>query len=293
MGSLRARFRQMVPSPLRSALRRGRDRILDILDAVRGRRDPLMPPRRLIFVGGDSGNFRELGEKWRETFVSFGGLLPDHRVLDLGCGVGRMAVPLTRFLSPRGSYEGLDIVREGIEWCQGAITPRFPRFKFQVADVYNRYYNPHGGVEPAKYRLPFADGEFDFAFLTSVFTHMRPPEVENYLREVKRVMKPGGSTLITFFLLTKESLEKIEKREVQPGRDFVHDIGGCRTSDPAMPEDAIAYDESAIRAMYDRCGLKISNTHYGAWCGTKDARHGQDIVVAVNSTGSVGGKHRG
>jgi SAM-dependent methyltransferase len=283
MGTLRARFRQMVPSPLRSVLRRGRDRLLDIFDSVRGARDPLTPPRRLIFVGGDKGNFKELGEKWVETLVRLGGLQPGHRVLDLGCGVGRMAVPLTRRLSSQGSYEGLDIVSEGIEWCAKTLTPRHANFRFQVADVYNRYYNPKGSFEPSKYRLPYPDDEFDFAFLTSVFTHMRPPEVENYLSEVRRVLKPGARCLITFFLLTGDSLRRIENKEVQPGRDFVHDIGGCRTSDPAMPEDAIAYEESAVLAMFERSGLAITDIQHGAWCGAKDAHHGQDIVVALKS----------
>ena len=44
-------------------------------------------------------------------------------------------------------------------------------------------------------------GGRDVAFLTSVFTHMLPEDVEHYLDELARVLKPGGRTLITWFLL--------------------------------------------------------------------------------------------
>jgi len=34
-------------------------------------------------------------------------------------------------------YEGFDIVPEAITWCRRRITPRHPRFRFQVADIHN------------------------------------------------------------------------------------------------------------------------------------------------------------
>ena len=52
---------------------------------------------------------------------------------------------LTQFLDAPGSYEGLDIVDVGIDWCQRTITPRFPRFRFHLADVFNRI-RPYGFV---------------------------------------------------------------------------------------------------------------------------------------------------
>ena len=41
------------------------------------------------------------------------GLKPEHRVLDIGCGVGRVALPLTRYLTS-GTYDGFDIVKRWI-----------------------------------------------------------------------------------------------------------------------------------------------------------------------------------
>ncbi len=72
------------------------------------------------------GEFRATGEEFLTYFIEIGGLRPSDRVLDVGCGVGRMAVPLTRYLSPEGRYEGFDVMANAVEWCQRHITPRFP-----------------------------------------------------------------------------------------------------------------------------------------------------------------------
>jgi ubiquinone/menaquinone biosynthesis C-methylase UbiE len=55
--------------------------------------------------------------------VELSGLKPHERVLDLGCGIGRMAVSHPRYLGDRGSYEGLEVFLKGIAWCQENITP--------------------------------------------------------------------------------------------------------------------------------------------------------------------------
>ncbi len=52
-----------------------------------------------------------------------------------------------------------------------------------------------------------------FVLLTSVFTHMLPQDMDNYLSEVARVLKPDGRCLITYFLLNPESLALIDAEE--------------------------------------------------------------------------------
>jgi len=98
-----------------------------------------------------------------------GGLKPEDRVLEVGCGAGRMPIAMTRCITT-GSYDGFDIIKESIEHCQQAITPRNPNFRFKHVDIYNSNYNPQGTIRPADFRFPYPDGAFTFAFLTSVFT---------------------------------------------------------------------------------------------------------------------------
>src|SRR6185295_13231209 len=88
-------------------------------------------------------------------------------------------------------------------WCTDNISSRFPNFHFHHANLSNTLYRKAGSVA-AKYRFPFPAERFDFIFLTSVFTHLRPEDAKNYLGEIKRVLKTEGRVLMTFLLMTEE-----------------------------------------------------------------------------------------
>jgi SAM-dependent methyltransferase len=246
-------------------------------DFLRRRREgPLAPPRRLAFVG--AGDYEQTGLQFLGYFRELGGLQPGDRVLDVGSGIGRMAMPLTGYLDG-GSYAGFDVGRGMVRWCSRTITPRWPSFEFAWAPVHNGKYNPFGNVPGAEFRFPYADAEFDFAFATSLYTHLLPDEVGHYLAETARVLKPGATCLLTFFLLTPEA-----EAEIAAGRsmlDFSDRIEGGRTTDPAQPEEAIAFPTADIRAQLAAVGLKVLDPiHHGLWSNTPGGLTLQDIVVA-------------
>jgi SAM-dependent methyltransferase len=269
---------QLIPSSVKPTARRIYHLPADVLDSVLGRRKPLTPPKGRIFFGG--GDFDKIGEEYLRYFVELGDLKPDERVLDVGCGIGRMAVPLTGHLDDQGSYEGFDVFPEGIRWCQENITPKYPNFRFRVADIRNKEYNPGGSFAASEYEFPYEDESFDFVLLTSVFTHLLPDEVENYLSEIRRVLAPGGRCLASFFLLNEESLGSI--RSGASTINFRHDFGEYRTKDKDTPEAAIAYPEDYIRSLYAERGLDIVEPiHYGSWPGRRDFLSYQDVVAAL------------
>jgi SAM-dependent methyltransferase len=204
---------------------------------------------------------------------------PDARVLDVGCGMGRIAAPLTQYLTKRGSYDGFDIVPEAVEWCSRKITPTYPNFRFRLANVINEEYNPKGSISAAEYSFPYSDAAFDFVFLGSVFTHMLPREVERYFAEIARVLKVRGRSLITYFLLTSETRDCIAQgASTLP---FTCDGSGFKTVSEIVPESAIAYDESYIRGLYKRHGLTISAPiRYGTWSYAASDFEYQDFIVA-------------
>lgn len=266
---------RFAPKPVVGLLKPFYLRALDFSDAAERRRD-MIPPRTMNFVGG--GDFRSIGLEFRKLFTETGGLKPEHRVLDVGCGIGRMAIPLTSYLSAEGEYEGFDIVKEGIEWCQENITPRHPNFHFRHSDVLNKYYNPRGTCPALSYRFPYEDGSFDFAYLTSVFTHMFPADLEHYLEEISRVLKKGGTCFITFFLMNAESEALIEKK--LSTENFIYEIDGCFTTTMDNPEAAIAYTETDVRKRFEKFGISIKEPiHYGSWCGRSKFLSFQDIVI--------------
>src|SRR5215211_609011 len=99
-----------------------------------------LPPEDVHHVG--RGDFLATGRMWRAHFIELAYLEPHDDVLDIGCGVGRIAVGLTEYLT--GRYEGFDISPAAIAWCQENITSRYPNFRFTVADIGNTVYNPEG-----------------------------------------------------------------------------------------------------------------------------------------------------
>lgn len=244
-----------------------------------GNSSTLVPPRRLSFVG--RGDFEQTGREFLGHFKEFGRLSPDSRVLDMGCGIGRMAVPLIGYLQG-GSYAGFDVGREMIAWCQHHITKERPDFEFTWAPIYNRKYNPFGTIAGSAFRFPYPDSSFDFAFATSLFTHLMRDDVTHYLAETARVLRPGGTCLLTFFLLTSDA-----EREIKAGRtsfDFQYPIDGGSTIDPHQPEEAVAYRVAEVRAMLTAVGLTVSEPiRYGLWAGTPGGVAGQDIVVALST----------
>jgi ubiquinone/menaquinone biosynthesis C-methylase UbiE len=253
--------------------------LLDLSDISARRRD-MIPPRTLDFVGGT--NYRGVGLEFRDLFVRYGGLKPGDRVLDVGSGIGRMAAPLTGYLAASGEYQGFDIVKKGVEWSQKHITSRYPNFHFLHSDVKNKFYNPGGVHEASSYRFPYEDGSFDFVFLTSVFTHMFPADMEHYLEEISRVLKKGGTSFITMFFLNEESQKLIQQGSST--QNFVYELEGCVTADPENPEASLAFDETHMRGLFARSGLSIREPiHYGAWCGRKEFLSYQDIVIATKN----------
>src|SRR5437899_4206396 len=127
---------------------------------IRNRFLPVPPPER-IFVG--DGGFLPIGVEFLKWFVRIGDLKRDERVLDFGCGIGRMALPLTQYLED-GYYEGLDVSATGITWCTESIASRYERFRFHHLDLAHPIYNAAGAVATSAVCLPFADAAFNFVF---------------------------------------------------------------------------------------------------------------------------------
>ncbi len=274
-----------VRRPMHGTMRFAAARLCDLVDTfetLTGRRDPLRPPRRKIFVGSNSiikSDYHEIGRELVALVTRFAGLGPNDAILEIGSGTGRIAASLSGVLSEKGRFEGFEIVREGVAWCQANITPRFPNISFQHANLYNSFYNPEGTETAATFRFPYDDASFDLVIATSVFTHLHRPDAAHYLAETARVLRPGGRSFITHFLLTEAAHEAVAAGRCALA--FAHSVTDGLTVDPINPEAAITIDADAVCADYLAAGLDVREpVAVGRWCGHTDGVHFQDLVVA-------------
>jgi SAM-dependent methyltransferase len=117
--------------------------------------------------------------KLRERYASHSGRsLRDSRILDFGCGWGRLTRYLARDAEP-GRLHGCDPVEGILQVCRDNGVP---------AEL--------ARSDPVPERLPF-DGEFDLAFAFSVFTHLSEPAHESCLRALHRSLRAGGLLVVT------------------------------------------------------------------------------------------------
>jgi len=249
----------------------------------------LMPPIELILengIGHEANTdvhdlFHRYGRGLVAGMVSDGMIKPNSRILDVGCGLGRLARILTSFLSPRGSYHGMDVCKSSIDWCVENYR-NHPNFKFDHADVFSTHYNPASVTSAASYSFPFNAHEFDCIFSTSLFTHLIAKDAERYIEEMARVLKPGGKTWNTFLLLDDISTplaSTFDPKHAATHLPIIVDRG--RIALRSDPEALTALNTSFVKEVHRRSGLEILEVRNGPWSGRTDNIRSsyQDVVI--------------
>jgi SAM-dependent methyltransferase len=126
-----------------------------------------------ILADGNPESFEASGRREAELLRGF--LPPDAKVLDIGCGTGR----IMRHVAPLAAeVHGVDISKQMCE--QG---------EQQLADLPNVHFHVGNGYDLGD----FADDSFDLVYSVVALQHMPRPIAFNYLRESHRVLKPGGT----------------------------------------------------------------------------------------------------
>jgi SAM-dependent methyltransferase len=264
-----------LPAPFRFLVRRLFYFPSDLLNSIRRKRHRYEPPKGKIFIG--SGDFIQQGRYQVELLKKYADLQSHHHVLDIGSGIGRTAAALTEYLSDQAVYEGFDVVRAGVEWCKKRITRDHPQFHFRHVPLNNDLYTVKSN-DAQVFRFPYPDRAFDVTFLFSVFTHMLPGEIANYLSEIQRTLKPDGKCLATFFLYD----EATEKLISDPGYhfSFPHDYGYYRLMNDKVKSANVALSLSFLQEMTTQSGMHIEIHVNGDWKGKQaDPVYFQDLVL--------------
>jgi SAM-dependent methyltransferase len=216
----------------------------------------------------------------------YGGITRNSAVLEIGCGLGRIAFPLRYILSAEGSYDGFEICDYKVAFLKQTFHQAHPNFRFVWANVHNTYYNPNGQVPAAEYRFPYLGGAFDIVYAASVFTHMLPEATAQYFRESARVLKSGGRCVFSFFLLDHyRPGQPRPSMFAQPVFNFDHPHGPYggefAIGEPKNPEEMTAYRLSLIERFATEARLELAQAPVpGFWSGSWPTWVGaQDLIV--------------
>jgi SAM-dependent methyltransferase len=219
-----------------------------------------LPPKRMRFMGETDETFIAIGDHFVRTLERFGGFDRNARVLDVGCGYGRLAHALRRH-GFDGHYVGLDVLKPHVNWCGKRLGS--DRMRFQHVDVANERYNPQGRL--SAHDVELADGEFDVVAFFSVFTHMWPEDVEAYMSFAKGKLAPSGRMVATFFLLDREWHRLRDAGDIPSW--FPHERSpGCRYQSVEEPLHRVGYELDWVVALVRRVGLALADSPaYGTW----------------------------
>lgn len=196
-------------------------------------------------VGG--GDFAGIGAILSGLLRHYG-LPADGYLIDVGCGSGRLAKPISAYL--KGRYLGFDLVPELIAHAK-RITGR-PDWRFEVIDHIS---------------IPEADGEADMVCFFSVLTHLLHEQGYWYLEEARRVLRPGGRIIFSFLEFTEpahwqvfaDTLEGTKQRQIFPLNVFI--------------------DRAALPVWAEHLGLEVVDIRGAAEVVTPEGNLGQAICV--------------
>lgn len=225
-----------------------------------------------------NSHFNKIGGTFIRLLIEHARLNKKRKILDLGCGTGRLANQFHKFLEG-GTYEGLDNNQHFIDYCRETYTGK--KFNFIHCDVRHDEYNPDGQIDPIEFTFPYADRTFDLVCAVALFNHFETSWIFRYLSEISRVLNPNGIFFGTFLILNQMSMTHIEGRDKHP---FKFDL---RTPDSWHEYTErtlfnVAIPEAGLRRHFMKCRLMIREPiRYGEWCSSPVAITGHDVIVAI------------
>ena len=127
------------------------------------------------------------------------GIRPGQTVVDYGCGPGRYTVEMARLVGADGKVIAVDLVEMALEETQKKLDAgRFSNYELRLAHGYD------SGVE---------DNAADIVFAIDMFHHIS--DTVAFLRELYRILKPGGLLILSGGHLTRKTVKaKISRSEI-------------------------------------------------------------------------------
>jgi len=197
-----------------------------------------------------------------------------NKILDIGCGTGLLGIASEPFISDGGIYTGIDVMIKDINYCKANF--KVDNYKFLHLDVANpTYANSQSSVLRS---WAIERGSQDLVTALSVWTHLNEKDATFYFKEIARVLKKGGKSIVTFFYLDDKYQQSLSKRSDATGRfhstnqnEWVFDIKAYdsvnwfTTRLAKNPEDVIGVNEAGMETLLKKSGLKLLQYYPGNW----------------------------
>lgn len=214
--------------------------------------------------------FDLIGFEFIDLLKRYGDLNPSNRILDIGCGTGRLSKPLMDFME-NGEYVGIDINHDYIKYCKDNYKSK--DFTFKHLDVYHPEFNNEGNLQPQDIELPFQDNYFDLVISLAVYNHFSEDWIENYISETSRLLKDRGVLFSTILLFNEQTVNT----------EFSFEKKGYRAwyKSYDRPLMNVAFSEVYIRQICVNNNLLIKEPiMHGHWKESPFAVTGHDLLVA-------------
>ncbi|MBI5077488.1 class I SAM-dependent methyltransferase [Candidatus Falkowbacteria bacterium] len=207
------------------------------------------------------------------------------RVLDLGCGNGRLIALFknnveTEYYSVRPDYLGVDSSGELIKRARA----NYPDEKFEVMDALN---------------LNLPEKSFDIVLSVSVLNHFAKENHQRFIENVKKVLKPGGCLLMSNWNMWNVRNKKSVWRLVKKSRKILKQVqDDRRESLISRWKDVVttwksggveaqlyyyAFTKGEIKRLLNRNGFEIKKNYYSRKGKPSNLFFGENIVTIAKS----------
>ena len=253
---------------------------IDLIDRLLGKTHKYVPSRGQIYTGSPASatEYLKQGVLHLEHLKNHINLQPNDYVLDIGSGVGRSAIALSTYINKDGSYDGFDVVKQGVDWCNNGLGKDFSNFNFKYVPIFNDLYNT-SELKATEFQFPYKDLSFSKVFSVSLFTHMQIEEIQHYFHEIHRVLKHGGQCFSTFFFY-----DETDEAHVANLKDFgfLYKKENYRLMNEDVKSGNIAIHKTKIKQMLQQANLELVDIVDGYWKGQNadnSKKEYQDILV--------------
>jgi len=217
--------------------------------------------------------FDTIGKQLFDLVIQYGNYNQRSRILDIGCGTGRLA---KQFVGLNNKYTGFEINKYFYDYC----IETYKDFEFIYSDVHHEEFNDQGQLDIFK-KLPFKDSSYDIITCFALFNHFHIKWILHYIKEISRILKPKGHLISTILLLNEYSVDQIESGKTKQPFIFKHQGEGERYEFEKRKLLNVAVEESILRRQFLSNKLIIKEPiKVGTWCNGQNPLSGHDILIA-------------